>query len=72
MNAQQPTGRPGKGYFRWPMIVVGLLAVHVGLMLWVATIAVKSGAGQVIPNAYEKSLKWDQEKAARLTTNRLP
>lgn len=59
---------PATTYFRWPAIVAGLLMLHVGLMIWAATIAVRRGTAPVIPNYYERSLKWDEEKAARLQT----
>jgi hypothetical protein len=52
-------------YFRWPVIVVLLLMCHVGAMVFAAVLATKHGGAAVIPNYYEKSLHWDEEKAAR-------
>ncbi len=63
---------PATTYFRWPAIVAGLLMLHVGLMIWAATIAVRRGTAPVIPNYYERSLRWDEEKAARAQARPAP
>lgn len=55
----------GPGYFRWPTIVVALLATHVGLMAWAASVAVKRGQAPVIENYYQKALRWDEDRRAR-------
>lgn len=48
---------------RWPVIVVGMLLVHVLAMATAVVIAVKSPY-QVVPNYYERAVNWDKERAA--------
>ena len=52
---------------RWPMLVVGLLVTHVGLMSWAVVICTSDMNSAVIPNYYEKAVRFDQTKAARLS-----
>lgn len=61
----------GRGWVhvRWPLIVAGLLVCHVGAMVWAATIATRRGGAAVIPNYYEKSLHWDEERATAAKLN---
>lgn len=47
---------------RWPMLVVALLCTHVGLMMWAVT-KCRSADNRVIPNYYEKALRYDAYKA---------
>lgn len=47
---------------RWPLIVVGLLGVHVTLMCWAAFVATRDPNAAIIPDYYAKSLKWDVTK----------
>jgi nitrogen fixation protein FixH len=49
--------------FRWPAIVLGLLAAHVLLMAWAVMKATGDRSAIVIPDYYVKSLHWDQDKA---------
>lgn len=49
---------------RWPLLIVALLATHVGLMSW-AVVICSRGSNPVIPNYYEKALRFDQTKAAK-------
>jgi nitrogen fixation protein FixH len=53
------------GSYRWPLIIVGLLLAHLTLMGWAVMQATGDPNNQVIPQAYQKSLAWDELKARR-------
>lgn len=55
--------RRGSGW-QWPVIIVGLLCSHIGLMSWAVALATRDRNGVVVPDYYAKSLRWDEEKAA--------
>ena len=50
---------------RWPLIVVGILLTHVAGMSWAVVKFVNDKNSAVIPNYYEKAVRWDEIKAAR-------
>jgi nitrogen fixation protein FixH len=61
-NNHQPAR---KGSWRWPVIIIGLLAGHVTLMMTaVVIISQRPGESAVIPNYYEKEQSYDGYKAA--------
>ncbi len=62
---------PHGGRFRWPVIVVGLLVVHVCLMGWAVALATGDRSAIVIPDYYQKSLRWDSDKAERAASQAL-
>jgi len=49
---------------RWPLIIIGLLSVHVTLMLTAAAIATRDRSFAVLPNYYENAVNWDKTRAA--------
>jgi nitrogen fixation protein FixH len=50
--------------WRWPIIVVVMLAIHMLIMMTAVTIASRARALGVVPNYYDKAVHWDQEQAA--------
>jgi nitrogen fixation protein FixH len=56
---------------RWPLIIVGLLAVHVTLMLTAAAIATRDRSFAVLPNYYENAVNWDKTRAAMESSREL-
>lgn len=48
---------------RWPLIIVGLLTAHVTLMMWAVAKCKSAGDLGVIPNYYEKAVRYDEYKA---------
>lgn len=65
------TSSASNGAWRWPAIVICLLAgqlVASGVTIYLAT---NSPTMAVEPNYYEKALKWDEYKAARLKGHEL-
>ncbi len=53
------TIRPPK-YFRWPMIVIGLLLGHICIMVVAVTIATRVRPDSIVPDYYQKSVNWDR------------
>ena len=51
--------------YRWPTIIVALLAGHVVLMMWAVFKATADPNFVVIPNYYDKAVNWDKEQARR-------
>ena len=49
---------------RWPMIIVALLCVHTGAMVY-AVVLCSRGNAAVIPDYYDKAVRYDEFKAAR-------
>lgn len=47
---------------RWPMIIVGMLLVHISLMA-AAVIISQRNRPMILPNYYQSALKWDQTQA---------
>lgn len=70
MNAQGKAMVKEKkaGSLRWPLGVVALLAAHMSLMSWAVVKISKDRNGAVIPNYYQKSLKWDEERRAAMAS----
>lgn len=58
-----PGGEPPRRSRRWAVIVVVMLATHMLLMVTAMVIALRTRP-EIIPNAYERALKWDEERAA--------
>lgn len=57
-----PTGTK-LSYWRWPMIVVGILVCHVTAMVIAAAIATSHpGDSAAIPDSYQKGQAWDQHR----------
>ncbi len=62
MTAPAPAKKTPSGR-HWPFIIVGLLLLNVVVVATTVTVAVMHPAG-VVPDYYEKSLRWDEERAA--------
>lgn len=56
---------------RWPLIIVAMLVVHVLLMATATVIATHDRSFAVMPNYYEKALKWDQSQADKRASEQL-
>lgn len=56
---------------RWPIIVITLLVIHVGLMLTAVAIATADRSFAVTPNYYQKAVHWDQTKALQQASDKL-
>jgi len=55
---------PHRRCWRWPLIIISILAVHAGIMLTAAAIALqKPGESAVIPDYYNQGQQWDQHRA---------
>ncbi len=61
----------GNKSWRWPMIVIGLLATHVVAMVTVVMVATRDGSFAVTPNYYEKALNWDKAQEQKRASERL-
>jgi hypothetical protein len=58
--------------WKWPAIIVGLLAAHVvGMLVAVAVISRRPGEFAVIPDYYAKEQAWDSHKQQLLEADRL-
>ena len=64
------TSRPTSSK-RWPMIIVGLLSVHVTLMITAAAIATRDRSFAVLPNYYENAVNWDKTRAEMDSSRKL-
>lgn len=69
-NVIQPGGRAMASY-RWPLIVLCFLGGHMTLMSWAVFKATSDTNSAVIPNAYQKSLQWDEQKAKKVASEGL-
>lgn len=49
---------------RWPVIIVGMLAVHIALMA-IAVVLSTRHRPAIVPNYYQQALQWDQAQAQR-------
>ena len=56
---------------RWPAFVVALLATHVTLMMWAVT-KCKSADMRVIPDYYDKAVRYDEFKAQQAAALGVP
>lgn len=66
--AAQP---PGGSSIRWPIIVIGLLGLHVVIMAAAAVVATRDRAYVVVPDYYQKAVRWDQSKAEHRASQQL-
>jgi len=57
--AAQPTSRG----LKWPVLIIGLLALNIGVCL-VTVIAATANPPIIEPDYYEKGLKWDEQRDA--------
>lgn len=61
-----------RGYWRWPIIIVAILTVHIGIMVTAMAITLRNpGESAVIPNYYERETNYDSFKAAEVASARL-
>ncbi len=60
-------GRPGarRGGFFWPGLLIGLLAMQLGMSSLVMWLALHDRTFAVEPNYYQRAVEWDQRSAAR-------
>ena len=68
-----PHPRPPRptGGRRWPLIVVGLLVGHVSLMVVAVVLATRDKSFAVLPDYYQRAVRWDAEQAERRAGERL-
>ena len=52
-----------KKNLRWPLIIVGLLSVHVIVSLFFVYVATSNPSFAVEEDYYQKALKWDEKRA---------
>ena len=75
MNAPSPdmTAAPGRkrGYWTWPLIVLGLLLGHASIMATAVVLATGDKSFTVLPNYYEKAVNWDKTQAERRASEKL-
>jgi hypothetical protein len=51
-------------HLKWPLIVVGLLVVHMSAMVVAVVIATHhNSGGAVIPDYYQKAVNWDRTQS---------
>jgi nitrogen fixation protein FixH len=50
--------------FRWPLIIIAMLATHVTIMMIAVTLATRDPDFSVVPDYYNKATHWDQQQAA--------
>lgn len=63
-NAQAPDAPPNEpSGKKWPVIIVSLLLLNVSVCAVTVTLSLRNPA-QVTPAYYDKSLNWDEERAA--------
>lgn len=55
----------------WGALVVGLLGIQVLVGVGAVVIATSDPSASIVPDYYEKALRWDDEKAARLASDAL-
>ena len=55
--------KPARAW-RWPLIIVGLLATHAVAMVCVAVVASRDPAFVVRQNYYRDAVNWDKDRAA--------
>lgn len=60
-----------KKSYKWPLIIVSLLVVHVVAMIVVAAIATSDRSFAVVPNYYQEAIHWDQTKALKEASAKL-
>lgn len=56
----------------WMFVVPLLLVAHVSLMSWAVMKATRDRNGAVVPDYYNKSLRWDVDRAAHLPPTTRP
>jgi hypothetical protein len=56
---------------RWPLIVVGLLSCHVSAMVLAINIASVGDGNAILPNYYDKALRWDELREQAAASARL-
>lgn len=56
-QTREPSGR------KWPIIIISLLLLNVTVCAVTVTLSLRNPA-QVTPGYYDKSLNWDEERAA--------
>jgi hypothetical protein len=67
-----PRDSPKRFAWRWPAIIVALLAAHVvGMLVAVAVISRRPGEFAVIPDYYAKEQAWDSHKQQLQEADRL-
>lgn len=55
----------------WPLLIVGLLVLHVVGMMTATVIATRDRSFVVLPNYYQRALHWEERKAAADASERL-
>ncbi|MEM6363001.1 MAG: FixH family protein [Planctomycetota bacterium] len=56
---------------RWGSLVVGMLALQLALGAAAITLATNDESVAVVPDYYERSLKWDESRATRVASEKL-
>jgi len=65
------TDPKNKKSLRWPLIIVGLLSVHVCVTLFFVYVATSNPSFAVEEDYYQKGLKWDEKRAQDTINQRL-
>lgn len=65
MTNTDPKPVAKKSGWRWPIIIVGMLATHVTIMAVAVTLATRDAGFSVVPNYYNRATHWDADQAAR-------
>jgi len=65
------TNSAPRGGRRWPMIIIGMLAVHVAIMVACAMIATHDSSFAVVDDYYERAVNWDKSQAALRASQQL-
>jgi nitrogen fixation protein FixH len=65
-------GQGGRfGVARWPLIIIGLLSIHVAGMLVAVSIATRDRSFAVMPDYYDRALNWDRAQAEKRASQKL-
>ena len=67
----KPAPQGPSSSWRWPAIVIGLLAAHFILMMVTVMIATRDRSFAVMPKYYEQALAWDQTQAKKRESEKL-
>lgn len=49
--------------WRWPLVIIGMLAAHATFLTWVAIVASSDRSFAIEPDYYAKGLAWDEQRA---------
>ncbi len=70
-DIRAPSKSRAPGSYRWPLIVIAFLGVHVVLISVGVAIATHDPTFAVTPDYYDKALNWDKIQAAKRASEKL-